>query len=174
MCIRDRNYTCGSEVTIRITDPRVPWCDPTPRVPGNHLAILGIGENIGFEQIEGPLAGAQRGLTISGGGTIAGSPFGGVLEPRVYFGEDLIGNGITHYRWSYRKVADSGNTAVSDTWHAMDRQVVRHYAYVAPDGHLKFKPYTLGPDTDPALTVTGLNGAAESSSTVYVLSLIHI
>lgn len=151
------NYACGSEVTIRITDPRVPWCDPTPRVPGNHLAILGIGENIGFEQIEGPLAGAQRGLTISGGGTIAGSPFGGVLEPRVYFGEDLIGNGITHYRWSYRKVADSGNTAVSDTWHAMDRQVVRHYAYVAPDGHLKFKPYTLGPDTDPALTVTGLN-----------------
>jgi len=151
------NYVCGSEITIRITDPRVPWCEPAPRVPGNHLAFLGIGENVGFEQIEGPLAGAQRGLTISGGGTIAGSPFGGVLEPRVYFGEDLIGNGITHYRWSYRKVADSENTAVTDIWHAMDRQVVRHYAYVASDGRLKFKPYTLGPDTDPALTVTGLN-----------------
>jgi hypothetical protein len=151
------NYACGSEVTIRITDPRVPWCEPVPRVPGNQLAILGIGENVGFQQIEGPLAGAARGLTISGGGTIPGSPFGGVLEPRVYFGEDLIGNGITHYRWSYRKVADSDNTAVSDTWHAMDRQVVRHYAYVGSDGVLKFKPYTLGPDTNPALTVTGLN-----------------
>jgi len=151
------NFTCGSEVTLRITDPRVPWCEPVPHVPGNHLAILGIGENVGFQQIEGPLAGAARGLTISGGGTSPGSPFGGVLEPRVYFGEDLIGNGITHYRWSYRKVADSDNTAVSDTWHAMDRQVVRHYAYVGPDGALKFKPYFLGPDTDPALTVTGLN-----------------
>ncbi len=151
------NFVCGSEVTIRVSDPRVPWCAPAPRVPHNHLAILGIGENVGFEQVEGPLAGAQRGLTISGGGTWAGAPFGGVLEPRVYFGEDLIPNGITHYRWSYRKVADSGNQAVSDSWHAMDRQVVRHYSYVAPDGKLKFKPYTLGPDTDPALTVAGMN-----------------
>jgi hypothetical protein len=151
------NYQCGQKVTIRVTDPRVSWCEPAPQVPGNQLAIIGIGENVGFEQIEGPGAGAQRGLTISGGNTIGGSPFGGILEPRVYFGEDLVGNGITHYRWSYRKVADSSNNSVSDSWHAMDRQVVRHYSYVGPDGTLKFKPLTLGPDTDPALTVTGLN-----------------
>jgi hypothetical protein len=80
-----------------------------------------------------------------------------VLEPRVYFGEDLVSNGITHYRWSYRKVTDSSNSPVSDSWHAMDRQVFRHYAYVAADGKLKFKPHTLGPDTDPVLTVSGLN-----------------
>jgi hypothetical protein len=151
------NYTCGSEVTIRITDPRVPWCGPAPRVNGNQLAILSIGENVGFQQIHGPLALANRGLTISGGGTSAGAPFGGVLEPRVYFGEDLIANGITHYRWSYRKIADSANNPVSGSWRAMDRQVIRHYAYVGPDGMLKFKPYFLGPDTDPALTVTGQN-----------------
>lgn len=145
------NYQCSQEVTIRVTDPRVPWCEPAPQVPGNHLAILGIGENVGFEEIEGPATGAQRGLTISG------SPFGAVLEPRVYFGEDLVSNGISHYRWSYRKIADSFNNAVSDSWHAMDRQVIRHYAYIASDGTLKFKPYTLGPDTDPALTVSGEN-----------------
>lgn len=151
------NYVCGTEVTIRVTDPRVPWCSPTPRVNGNHLAILGIGENVGFQQIHGPSAGANRGLTVSGGGTIAGAPFGGVLEPRVYFGEDLIANGITHYRWSYRKIADSANNPVSGSWRAMDRQVIRHYAYVGSDGTLKFKPYFLGPDTDPALTVSGQN-----------------
>lgn len=152
------NYNCGQEVTLRVTDSRVVWCDPAPRVPGNHLAILGIGENTGFQQIYGPGAGALRGLTNAvAGGTGAGSPFGAVLEPRVYFGEDLIANGITHYRWSYSKVADSNNNPASDSWHAMDRQVIRHYAYTGSDGTLKFKPYTLGPDTDPALTVAGQN-----------------
>jgi hypothetical protein len=155
------NYQCGQEVTIRVTDPRVTWCEPAPQVPGNQLAILGIGEKIGFEQIVGPgpnpIPGVNSGLTISGGGTDPGSPFGAVLEPRVYFGEDLVSKGITHYRWSYRKVTDSSNSPVSDSWHAMDRQVFRHYAYVAADGKLKFKPHTLGPDTDPVLTVSGLN-----------------
>lgn len=150
-CYTYWNYECGREVTIRITDPRVGWCSPAPRVPGNQLAILGIGENVGIEEIELPTAGGLAGLTTGG------APFGAVLEPRVYFGEDLIANGITHYRWSYRKIADSSNNPVSDGWHALDRQVVRHYSYVGSDSKLKFKPYVLGPDTDADLTVTGLN-----------------
>ncbi|MCB9420729.1 MAG: hypothetical protein H6667_13055 [Ardenticatenaceae bacterium] len=150
-CYTYWDYECGREVTIRVTDPRVGWCSPVPRVPGNQIAILSIGEEVGFEEINGPTTGVLAGLTTDG------APFGAILEPRVHFGEDLIANGVTHYRWSYRKIADSSNNAVSDTWHALDRQVIRHYSYTAPDGKLKFKPYVLGPDTDADLTVTGLN-----------------
>lgn len=150
-CFTYWDYECGREVTIRVTDPRVGWCSPVPRVPGNQLAVLSIGERVGFEEINGPTTGILAGLTTDG------APFGGILEPRVFFGEDLIANGVTHYRWSYRKIADSSNNPVSDTWHAMDHQVLRHYSYTAPDGKLKFKPYFLGPDTDADLTVTGLN-----------------
>lgn len=157
------NYVCSTEVTIQISDPRVGWCDPAPRVNGNQLAILGIGESISVRQIE--TSGTDRGLTKGNadpngstpGGTIPGSPFGGVLEPRVIFGEDLVDNGITHYRWSYRRLTDPQGNAVTDLWHAMDTEVVRHYAYTKPDNSLAVKPYLLGPDTDPALTVGGLN-----------------
>ncbi len=150
-CYTYWDYECGHEVTIRITDPRVGWCSPAPRVPGNQIAVLSIGENVGFEEIHGPATGVLAGLTTGG------APFGGILEPRVFFGEDLIANGVTHFRWSYRKIADSSNNPVGDTWHALDRQVIRHYSYTAADGKLKFKPYVLGPDTDANLTVTGLN-----------------
>lgn len=157
------NYACGSEVTIQITDPRVGWCGPAPRVTGNQLMVLGIGENISTRQVE--TSGANAGLTKgnadphggSPGGTVPGAPFGGVLEPRVIFGDTLVGSGITHYRWSYRRLTNAQGTAVADTWHALDTEVVRHYSYTKPDGTLAVKPYLLGPDTDPALTVSGEN-----------------
>ena len=112
----------GSEVTIQITDPRVGWCGPAPRVTGNQLMVLGIGENISTRQVE--TSGANAGLTKgnadphggSPGGTVPGAPFGGVLEPRVIFGDTLVGSGITHYRWSYRRLTNAQGTAVADDY----------------------------------------------------------
>ena len=95
--------------------------------------MLTIGNNVDAE-IQGLAAGSQRGLTT------AGQPFGGSLEPHVWFGDALIAGGITHYRWSYRRLGSSG------AWTALDRQVVRHYAEIAADSTLTFKPFLLGPD----------------------------
>jgi hypothetical protein len=83
--------------------------------------------------------------------TTTGEPFGGRLEPHVWFGRSaLIGAGITHYRWSYRRLTSSdGTTAVSAGWHTLGREVIRHYAVIdptPPDFPLSFPPYTLGPD----------------------------
>ena len=128
------NYVCGSEVTIRVSDVRVPWCnDPSP-LPGRQLAVLTIGNNVSMPEIQGLAAGTQHGLTT------AGEPFGGSLEPHVWFGDALIAGGITHYRWSYRRLGSSGD------WTALDRQVVRHYAEIAADSTLTFVPFLLGPD----------------------------
>jgi hypothetical protein len=128
------NYACGSEVTIRISDVRVPWCDDPSPLPGRQLAVLAIGNNISTAEIQRAAAGAAEGLTT------AGEPFGGSLEPHVWFGDGLIAAGVTHYRWSYRRLGSSSTPA------ALDHDVVRHYAEEASDGTLTFKPFPLGPD----------------------------
>jgi hypothetical protein len=128
------NYHCGSQVTIQVNDPRVPWCDDPSPLTGMQLAVLSIGNEVSTSEIQ--LSGsASYGLTSTG------QPFGGSLEPHVWFGSGLIPAGVTHYRWSYRRLGSSGD------WAALDRQVVRHYAEIAPDDTLTFKPFVLGPDT---------------------------
>jgi hypothetical protein len=144
LCNTYWDYVCGSDVIIHVTDPRVPWCGEPPILPGKQVAVMLIGNNISLHQIQGAAAGAHEGMTTTG------RPFGGSLEPHVWFGDDLIATGTTHYQWVYRRLTlGDGVTAVTDAWHAMDRQVVRHYAVIdptPPDFPLTFKPFLLGPD----------------------------
>jgi hypothetical protein len=139
------NYLCGSEVTLRVSDPRVPVCSEPPDLAGLQVAIMSIGNNVSIHEIQGSSAGIAQGLTT------AGQPFGGVLEPHVWFGRTaLFAANITYYRWSYRRLTMSnGTTPVSDSWHAMDRKVIRHYAVIdptPPDYPLSFVPDVMGPD----------------------------
>lgn len=130
------DYPCGSEVTIRVTDPRVPPCIPIPDLDGLQVAILSIGNCVSLSEIN------AEGLTTYG------EPFGGVLEPHVFFGRTaLIAAGITHYRWSYKRMTKSdGTTMVTDNWHALDHEVIRHYAVENPDTTLSFPAVQMGPD----------------------------
>jgi hypothetical protein len=139
------NYECGTEVTIRVTDPRVVPCSPPPDLTGLQVAVMSIGNGVSMHEIQGAAALASEGLTT------AGEPFGGVLEPHVFFSRSaLFAIGITHYRWSYRRLTLSDGLtapAVPDTWHSMDRAVVRHYAVIDPGtGDLSFPADPMGPD----------------------------
>lgn len=134
------NYACGSEVTLRVTDPRVRWCGGEPELPGKQVAILSIGHEISMTEILGQSAGANEGLVSAIPGYEA--PMGGSLEPYAFFGDGLIPSGITHYRWSYQKLGSS-----PANWKALDTTVIRHYAEVKANGSLTFKPFTLGADT---------------------------
>lgn len=150
-CYTYWDYVCGSDVTLRVTDPRVHPCgDPPPDLPGLQVAILSIGNNVSMSQIpvdstdSAPLSGSSTEGLVNGT-----NPFGGQLEPRVFFSRSaLFAVGITHYRWSYRQItAGDGVTAASDGWHAMDRQVIRHYAvFDSTTSTLSFPVYPLGPD----------------------------
>jgi len=133
-CNTHWDYVCSSDVIIRVTDPRVPWCSDGETVAGKQVAVMLIGNKVSMAEIQGQAAGANEGLTTDD------RPFGGSLEPHVWFGDALIASGITHYRWSYRRLGSSG------AWLALDREVVRHYAEVMPDTTLHFKPFVLGPD----------------------------
>jgi len=123
------NYVCGSQVTLRITDPRVPGCEEEPDLPGRQIVVLSIGQNVAVRELQTSAA-ATEGLTN------AGEPFGASLEPRVDFSRtELIGSGIPYYRWSYRRLSGpDGSTAVVDaasvplnSWAVMTRDVYRHY-----------------------------------------------
>ncbi len=147
------NYPCGSLVTIRITDPRVPWCEDVPQVPAKVLAITHIGKNVSMcEIVRG--GGPTEGMTTSNeyfADTL--KPFGGSLEPNVLFGPDLLSDGITHYRWSYRRCGYADGTdipaAARGDWYILDAPVLRSYTEVRnnpPEYTMVTKHVTLGPD----------------------------
>lgn len=164
------NYACGSEVTIRITDPRVPGCWDYPILPGKKLVVKSIGPNVSMSDInrssvpaEAPYEGTGKPGEVThpwsfpewGTKEVA---FGGVLEPRVDFGSGLKGAGITHYLWSYRRL---GSADEAD-WKPIDAEVRRHYRVATPPGDpIKYSSVKLGPDADgvfeidPALPAGG-------------------
>ena len=104
------NYPCGTDVTIRITDPRVPYCDPGPLFPGSVVVVTTLGGGINMSRIDQ--------LT----GLIDGRPFGGELEPHVDFGAALRNSANQYYyRWSWRQ---AGST---DDFQAIHSPIYRRY-----------------------------------------------
>ena len=141
-CWTHWNYACGTEVTIRVTDPRVPSCGNDPNLPGLIVSVMSIGRDVSIKEVQGAGAGTSEGLTTGG------APLGGKLEPRVWFSRsNLIAAGITHYRWSYRRLTGpDGATPDVGPWTIMTRVVGRHYAVVGPGSTLAFPFEVLGPD----------------------------
>lgn len=141
------NYACGTEVTIRVTDPRVSGCGSTPDVPGKVVIVKTIGRQVSMGEINRDVApdDPAKAGTMKPGWLHATreSPFGAVLEPRVDFGNGLVPAGITHYRWSRRPLGsiDEGDWAVIDT------DVRRHYRETtAPGDPVIYKYVIVGPD----------------------------
>jgi hypothetical protein len=146
------NYACGSEITIRVTDPRVPGCEEEPDLPGCQVVVLSIGRNVAVREVQ---TSGVEGLTNTG------QPFGATLEPRVDFSRtELIDNkGIPYYRWSYRRLSGpDGTSSVVDaasvplnTWAIMTRDVYRHYKVGTsyPSDFMGPMP-TAGPSAAPA------------------------
>jgi hypothetical protein len=145
-------YMCGSEVTIHITDPRVPGCDDEPDLPGCQVVVLSIGRNIAVRQVQ--TVGAE-------GLTSANQPFGATLEPRVDFSRtELIDvKKIPYYRWSYRRLSGADGIAPTvdqssvpiNVWSVMTRDVYRHYTVGTsyPSDFIGPMP-TSGPNAAPA------------------------
>jgi len=137
------DYPCGTEVTVRIDDDRVPACDDEPDLPGCVVQVLSIGRTVSMSELQGdgtPVA--QQGLTTGG------RPFGGKIEPRVWFSRTTLrdGKSIHYYRWSYRRLTEGDGTplAVPGSWTPLTRTVVRHFAQLTAGG-VSHPPYTLGP-----------------------------
>lgn len=163
------NYPCGTEVTITVTDPRVPGCGSGTEVLGKQIVVKTIGRQVSLGEINrepslaAPSADPAKAGTVKPGWIHATkeSPFGGTLEPRVDFGSGLKAAGITHYRWSYRPL---GSVSEFD-WAVIDAPVSRHYRETTPPGApVVYKSVLIGPapgvagyfvEIDPVLPAGG-------------------
>jgi len=153
-CATDWNYACGTEILVRVTDPRVPVCSEKPDPAGKVVVVMGIGENISMNQIKRATEGgitdpAKQGLTNDKSSFGEDAPFGGMLEPRVQFGRTaLFAAGVTHYRWSYRRLTSSDGDA---NWHHLDKAVSRHYMVIdqsSTDVTVSFPTEPMGPENN--------------------------
>ncbi len=138
------NYQCGSEVTLRVSDPRVPGCTDEPDLPNCQVLIKSIGNNVAVREVNTSAAGPMaEGLLTTG------EAFGGTLEPRVGFSRTCLieEKEIPYYRWSYRRlsgpdglsttasslvsekistISNPANAPASD-WTILTREVFRHF-----------------------------------------------
>jgi hypothetical protein len=139
------NYTCGTDVILRIKDERVPACSNAPDLPGCIVEILSIGREVSMSQIQGEGAAvADEGLTT------ASQPFGGKLEPRIWLSRTTLRDvkHIKYYRWSYRRLT-AGDGSVLGTpgpWKHLTRTVVCHFPIPVPGG-VAHVPMILGPQS---------------------------
>lgn len=140
------DYPCGTEVTIHITDERVPFCIPTPPIPGKKVIVTTIGNNINVATIQGPAVAASHGLTAFEAALGTGRPFGGLLEIHTDFGlgmQHASNNPATpplfYYRWSYRSLGSSGSFTILNT------PVYRRYRVEPASGNPEYRTLPLGP-----------------------------
>ena len=150
------NFDCSHEVTIRITDDRVPGCWEDPEVIGKKIVVKSIGNRVSMSEINRasiPAEEAKEGTGKAGELTRGIFPewstkevaFGATLEPRVDFGNGLSDAGITHYLWSYRPL---GSTDASD-WIPIDAVLKRYYRVTTPPGApVRYQSVRVGPDAD--------------------------
>jgi len=145
-CSTHWNYTCGSNVTIRIYDDRVSGCGENPVLLGKKLVVKSIGREVGMGEILRLVDGVLEGQVAPGWiHASKTSPFGATLEFRVDFGDRLVPNNITHYRWSARPLGSLDE----DDWQVLDTDVRRHYRETTPPGDPPiYKSVLVGPDPD--------------------------
>lgn len=136
------DYECGTEVTLYTHHPLAITCPPCPPViaPDNWVLVMAIG-NFPLSRIRGTGESLQS-TTNAGniGLTDGGSPWGGLLRPRIEF-DNLLRDtlGVKYYQVSWRK-GSSGDFV------PMTGDVQRHYAHMVA-GQLVLTPFPLGPKT---------------------------
>lgn len=152
-CATHWDYTCGSEVTLLVTDPKAVPCVPPPDVdPPPGVTVWVMPYAVGNTRIWGsppppgpgdPIPVAPAGWVRTDGytdyaeGTEA--PFGRRIGLRMVSSAVIPYAGLAFFRWSYRKV---GTTA----WKPLLEPVIRHFVRELPGvPHPSFPVYPLGP-----------------------------
>lgn len=169
------DYACGSEVMIRITDPRVPGCEEEPDLPGCQVVVLSIGTNVAIREVR---TSGVEGITSDG------QPFGDILEPRADFSRsELIAKGIPYYRWSYQRLSGPDGTATTvdpnsvplNVVSTMTHDVYRHYKVGTsyPSDIMGPMP-TSGPGAAPAPNLFRIRPALPPSGNEWVVLDEHV
>ncbi|AYN67964.1 hypothetical protein D1013_11550 [Euzebyella marina] len=132
-CYTKWNYNCGSEINIRITDPRVKPCECSP-IPGAIVWMKRINSGVRLRKVQQNNGSSEHltnaiGLTdfITAGQKV--SPFGGSFPFVVQFGSGFPNSTVSHYRWSYKRLKDAYLTSISDVSHHLEGNINKSYTY---------------------------------------------
>ena len=137
-CNTKWNYACGSEINIRVTDPRVGPCDCGVKGPADAVWFRSIGWSasaLHIEQNPSSTISVQSATMMNGGCTdivdlALGnkiSPFGGGLAFKMFFGANIFNAGVTHYRWKRTMITDANQNPVAGTPSILTGTVTRPY-----------------------------------------------
>ena len=136
------DYECGDEVSIRITDPRVPFGCQQP-ISGQiaWVKTIGWGANVSHIEQNSGASIIQQGqifqtvgltdyATAGLGFGLANQkvrPFADSLKFIVQFGSGFPSSSVTHYRWSYRKTHNDKlvpASASEQAWTPLDQRTM--------------------------------------------------
>jgi hypothetical protein len=137
------NFACGSEITIRVTDPRVPWrCDDV--LGGELIWIKTVGHSTSVSRIwqQNTTGTTTHGHIFNKQGltdvTLPYSPntFGDYRRPfasnmyfLVQFSALLPKDGLKYFKWSARKVKNADLSAFSGSWKSLKNPLSKGYNY---------------------------------------------
>lgn len=159
------DYSCGSEVTINITDTRVRW-ECTNVIGGDIIWVKTIGDGasiVHMPQVNTITTVQGKSFNRIGLSDVSvwsspnavgdyRRPFGGSLGFKVQFGSGLPSNGMYYYRWSYRKIRNADLSPVlSPVTQSLQKgqPVFKWYTYeyfdVLLHKHFGSKAFYLGP-----------------------------
>lgn len=151
------DYTCGSDINISITDPRVMPCGCSQHLQGELVWFRSIGEyatalhieqgdsnTVNIQGVPFPNVGCTD---ISNNNRI--NPFGSSLYFKLLFGDGLPTAGITHYRWRKTNLKDAAlNNVLFPGTMVVNGLVQKTYFVITTDGlghmHFETKAVTLG------------------------------
>jgi hypothetical protein len=152
------NYKCGTDINIKVTDPRVLPCDCDLYLPGEIVWFRSIGESataLHIEQGDANMVNVQ-GVNLRNVGCtdiidpLRISPFGGTLNFKLLFGDGLPTAGITHYRWKKTRIKDANlNDILNPPSTVINGQVTKSYfviTEVSGQFHFETHSVTLGAD----------------------------
>jgi hypothetical protein len=157
-CHTKWNYACGTDINIRVSDPRVLPCTCGQQLQGEIVWFRSIGESataLHIEQDDAQTINVQGGSYFNVGCTDIIdshriSPFGSNLNFKLLFGDGLPKNGITHYRWKKIQLRDAAlNNVVSAGATVVSGSVQKTYFVITTDPvtnhmHFETKAVTLG------------------------------
>lgn len=125
------NLVCGTEVTLKVTDPRVTGCRP---LTGRYMEVNRIGTSAWLPLVNNSTGfvnglGFDDSTTDASGNTILASaherPFAGRLDILGGFGSNLPDPAqATHFRVSLKRTSD---TDVPDNWKVLQDPLYRGY-----------------------------------------------
>ena len=135
------NYSCGTNINITVTDPRLTpcVCDNLPgevvwvKRAGNGTSIRNIALN---SSVTPSLFSDPRGLTngyVPGRAGYYISPFTSSFPLYVQFGDGYPSAQVTHFRWQYRRVADGYLNTITEDFQYQQGALSKSYTYQGTD-----------------------------------------